>query len=749
MSARRRRSLWLCIIVVALWSGPFAAAQSRPFLFACGRYTAMWAGRPWSYDQQCWDHMVNIGVTMTGCGLCWCDAEPEPGVYDWDQIGYADFAVDEILARGMEPTFFLGLTPQWAALRPDLPPHRTPPAEEYVDEFMDFHRFVADRYRGRVRYYFFWNEPNGCSWINDGCANSDSYPLYTQWLIRCSQAVKQMDPDAKIIGGNLDYHSGVPNGWQYVEGMYQCGAGPYIDGIAIHPYDWSGTIHWQAIIDTRNVMVAWGDADKGIWLTEYGWNTGSEQERADKLTQTLTELKKDQWSYVVQACYLVLNDGSGVENYGLMDADLNPRAAYYAFRDFDKTFPPAVDFSADVRIGPGPLVVHFTDDSSVTDPTGWLWQFGDGQISHDQNPTHTYTQEGTYTVRLTVTSAAGEDSAQKDHYIRVGSFPRVAFIGGQIPLHNSDQQTVEHLESLGLIIDAYDDDRENRPPAETIAAEHDLLIGSTNMYSGNVAGDFRHLAIPFVHWEPALNQIDREPLADAWASTGYDQTQIEVLDNGHPITAGLSLGAVTVIAGDPTMLGVAQGNIGSGVQVLATCVGQSTNRTILAAEAGAMLLDGEPAAARTAFLFLHNDTDADFAADVVAGTAPLTVQFTDQSNGAITLWAWDFGDGTTSELRHPSHTYTKPGIYDVSLTVTSVRPTDTELKVGLITVLPAPGDFDEDGDVDLDDYETWLVPCYTGPGGQASQGCEACDLDGDADVDLIDFASFQAVFTGN
>jgi len=57
------------------------------------------------------------------------------------------------------------------------------------------------------------------------------------------------------------------------------------------------------------------------------------------------------------------------------------------------------------------------------------------------------------------------------------------------------------------------------------------------------------------------------------------------------------------------------------------------------------------------------------------------------------------------------------------------------------------GDFDYDGDVDLDDYTTYLAPCYTGPSGQVSAGCGACDLDGDADVDLIDFATFQCNFT--
>jgi gliding motility-associated-like protein len=63
-----------------------------------------------------------------------------------------------------------------------------------------------------------------------------------------------------------------------------------------------------------------------------------------------------------------------------------------------------------------------------------------------------------------------------------------------------------------------------------------------------------------------------------------------------------------------------------------------------------------------------------FSADEVAGCAPLDVVFTDASTitapGTITSWLWDFGDNTTtSTLQNPSHQYTTPGVYSVTLTV--------------------------------------------------------------------------------
>jgi PKD repeat protein len=59
-----------------------------------------------------------------------------------------------------------------------------------------------------------------------------------------------------------------------------------------------------------------------------------------------------------------------------------------------------------------------------------------------------------------------------------------------------------------------------------------------------------------------------------------------------------------------------------------------------------------------------------FTASPASGPYPLTVTFTDSSTGDITGWQWDFGDGSSSTLRNPVHTYIYPGTYTVTLTVT-------------------------------------------------------------------------------
>ncbi|AKJ38402.1 PKD domain-containing protein [Methanosarcina barkeri] len=77
---------------------------------------------------------------------------------------------------------------------------------------------------------------------------------------------------------------------------------------------------------------------------------------------------------------------------------------------------------------------------------------------------------------------------------------------------------------------------------------------------------------------------------------------------------------------------------------------------------------------------------ANFSADVVNGNSPLTVQFTDTSTGTPTNWTWDFGDGKTSTEQNPTHIYKSEGNYTVKLTVSNSLGSDSEEKIGYITV---------------------------------------------------------------
>jgi PKD repeat protein len=99
-----------------------------------------------------------------------------------------------------------------------------------------------------------------------------------------------------------------------------------------------------------------------------------------------------------------------------------PGTATLTITDNDPTTPPpptvTAQFSATPTTGNPPLTVTFTD-ASIGTITGWSWNFGDGQTSTAQNPSHVYQQTGSYTVTLTVNGPNGSDSEQKAGLIEV------------------------------------------------------------------------------------------------------------------------------------------------------------------------------------------------------------------------------------------------------------------------------------------------------------------------------------------
>jgi serine protease len=100
--------------------------------------------------------------------------------------------------------------------------------------------------------------------------------------------------------------------------------------------------------------------------------------------------------------------------YGMVDA----AAAVSGGGGGTEPLPPVAAFTGSPISGEYPLAVQFTDQSA-NEPTSWSWTFGDGGTSSAQNPGHTYTAAGTYSVSLAVSNAYGSDSETKTGYITV------------------------------------------------------------------------------------------------------------------------------------------------------------------------------------------------------------------------------------------------------------------------------------------------------------------------------------------
>jgi PKD repeat protein len=137
---------------------------------------------------------------------------------------------------------------------------------------------------------------------------------------------------------------------------------------------------------------------------------------------------------------------------------------------------------------------------------------------------------------------------------------------------------------------------------------------------------------------------------------------------------------------------------------------------------------------------------ADFSASRTVGSAPMAVAFTNASTGVISSYVWNFGDGTSSNAKDPSHIYTKPGTYSVSLTVTGTGGTKGTSKSGLVNVIT-------DNDLVFDfgaTYGIWFWlnnTTWSQLHGQTSKHLILADVDHNGVQDqIVDFGSQYGIW---
>jgi PKD repeat protein len=108
----------------------------------------------------------------------------------------------------------------------------------------------------------------------------------------------------------------------------------------------------------------------------------------------------------------------------LENPEIDDQYVHLQFNITDRPCLGGANFEADRTYGNTPLTVRFTD--LTQGGSSWLWDFGDGTTSPEQNPVHVYTNEGRYTVSLTIDEDA-KGKAVKNDYIRVAKGPVANF----------------------------------------------------------------------------------------------------------------------------------------------------------------------------------------------------------------------------------------------------------------------------------------------------------------------------------
>jgi PKD repeat protein len=417
--------------------------------------------------------------------------------------------------------------------------------------------------------------------------------------------------------------------------------------------DFSGT----PVSGTHPLNVDFTDLSSGGPVTSWLWTFG------DGGTSTVQDPSH---TYTAAGTYTVTLTATGSGG-----SDGETKSGYISVSESA----PVAGFSGTPVSGTHPLDVDFTDLSSGGPVTSWLWTFGDGGSSTAQNPSHTYTAAGTYTVTLTATGPGGSDGETKSGYISVSESAPVAGFSGT-PVSGIHPLNVDFtdLSSGGPVTSwlwTFGDGGTStaQDPSHTYTAAGTYTVTLTATGPGGSDGETK---------SGYINVSEPAPVAEFSGTPVSGTHPLDVdftdLSSGGPITSWLwTFGdGGTSTAQNPSHTYTATGSYT--VMLTATGPGGSDGET----KSGYISV-GDPA------------PTAEFSGAPVSGTHPLDVDFLDLSGGLVTSWSWTFGDGGSSTAQNPSHTYTAAGTYTVALTATGPGGNDTETKLGYVSVgEPAP-----------------------------------------------------------
>lgn len=331
------------------------------------------------------------------------------------------------------------------------------------------------------------------------------------------------------------------------------------------------------------------------------------------------------------------------------------------------------DFSLSSPSGIAPHQVQFTD-LSTGDVSTWLWDFGDGVTSDEQNPVHVYESSGYYDVILRVSGPSGVQESVKPSVVVVSEPvqpPRADFIINNnegiapLPIVCTDASTGEISEWIWNFGDGKVVKGRNPTYTYTIPGEYSVTL--TVKGPGGKDSQMKDSAVRVS--PPKVSSIT--------------ELSVDISEGEAPLTvqfSDLSTGEVSGWLWDfgdgstSTERNPAHTYSKPGIY--------SVQLTIDSPDTPSPIIKED----LITVLPKQDSIKPFFTALPVSGEAPLTVAFSDLSTGEVTGWHWDFGDGITSDLQNPSHSYNNPGMYDVTLVVTGKSGEERVFKPGYIAV---------------------------------------------------------------
>lgn len=318
-------------------------------------------------------------IEISGKGNYTDTRNPGKVVSSWDKY---DFIVNQAVAHNINIMARLDSPPVWARKPGDDMEryHKGPPANN--NDYGDFVAAVAARYKGKIKYYQIWNEPN---LIGEWGGHPVSAEQYVALLKVAHDGIKAVDPDAVIISAALapttEDSAANRNDILYLEDMYRAGAKAYFDvmstmiyGLGQPPSDRRTDfkrLSFSRPLLLHEVMERNGDALKPIWISEYAWvsfpdnlqqqlnlspegwaafqakniwgKSVDEQTQGRYLVEGYERARNEwPWMGVMFVWHLSNPDGDPLEPatyFSILNQDLTPRPAYLALQDYSKRVP--------------------------------------------------------------------------------------------------------------------------------------------------------------------------------------------------------------------------------------------------------------------------------------------------------------------------------------------------------------------------------------------------------------------------
>ncbi len=289
----------------------------------------------------------------------WGEIEPARGEFDWDKY---DDLVALYRRNGIQIIARLDSPPRWARTNPSGTGSSGPP--DNFDDYGDFVEAFARHYRGQIYYFQIWNEPNLAREWNDAPIDPAAY---VKLLKIAYTRAKAVDPNIRILTAGLSITLGEPypkgegvyrnmNDLLFLEQMYQAGAKDWFDilsanafGLGSPPEDPPdpNKLNFQRVVLERAVMEKYDDANKAVWINEYGWNAApasipdsrliwgrvTEEQQADYTLRGIAYARQN-WPWVGVICTWFFRQVGDISLnnpeyfFRMVDVDFTPRPLF-------------------------------------------------------------------------------------------------------------------------------------------------------------------------------------------------------------------------------------------------------------------------------------------------------------------------------------------------------------------------------------------------------------------------------------